>query len=386
MLVGIVGKPSSGKSTFFKACTLVDVAISPRPFTTIKPNRGIAYIRTKCPCKEFGLTCNPKHGSCVDGTRFIPVELLDVAGLVPGAHEGRGLGNQFLNDLSRARCLIHVVDASGRTDEEGNETKGHDPVSDVRFLEDELDWWFAGILEKNWKNVERRSKTEKIQDVLADVLSGLNIVKDDVSRAISSRGAPSQGNLREFAVELRRASKPIIIAANKMDIPEADANLERIRKEFPSKLVIPVCAEGELAFRQAAAKGLIGYLPGSGTISKIRLTPEQERAIDFLDARILRKSGSTGVQEAIERAVFEFLGEIVVFPVENEGKLCDKAGNVLPDAVILDGGSNPVALAGAIHTDLAKNFISAVDARTKMRVSADHVLKTGDVIKIVVGK
>lgn len=388
MLVGIVGKPSSGKSTFFKAATMVEgVAISPRPFTTIKPNRGVAYVRAKCPCKELGLVCSPKHGSCREGVRYVPVELLDVAGLVPGAHEGRGLGNQFLSDLARADCLIHVVDISGTTDSEGNLTRGHDPVEDVRFLAEEIDWWFEGILEKHWKNVERRLKTEKAIDVFSDILSGLNIGRDGVSKALS-QSSPKEGNLLEFARVLRKVSKPMIIAANKIDLPDSEKNFERLKAEFPSLVIVPVFSEGELALRQASVKGILEYFPGETSfevVSGKSLSAEHERALGLIKEKI-GKFGGTGVEKTIETAVFSLLERVVVYPVENEGKFSDKAGNVLPDAVLLKRGATPVELAGEIHSDLAKGFISAVDARTKMRIASDHSLNGGEIVKILSGK
>src|SRR3989344_2853460 len=131
MLIGLVGKPSVGKSTFFKASTLVDVAIASYPFTTIKPNRGVGYVKVDCIDKEFGLKCQPNHGFCINGIRFVPVELMDVAGLVPGASEGRGLGNRFLDDLRQADAFIHIVDISGTTDAEGKQTKDYNPCNDV---------------------------------------------------------------------------------------------------------------------------------------------------------------------------------------------------------------------------------------------------------------
>ncbi|MEM4201360.1 MAG: GTPase, partial [Nitrososphaerales archaeon] len=113
MLVGIVGKPNTGKSTFFNAATLMNVPMANYPFTTIQPNYGVAYLRKDCVCKRLNVKDNPVNSVCVNGVRLIPVKLVDVAGLVPGASQGRGLGNKFLDDLRQADALIHVVDASG---------------------------------------------------------------------------------------------------------------------------------------------------------------------------------------------------------------------------------------------------------------------------------
>ena len=148
MQIGLVGKPSSGKSSFFKAATMINVQIADYPFTTIKPNTGMGYVTTECVCKKYGVKCNPNNSLCVDGIRFVPVKLIDVAGLVPDAHLGKGMGNQFLDDLRQADCLIHVVDCSGLTDAEGKQTKDHNPCEDVRFLEREIDLWFIKIIER----------------------------------------------------------------------------------------------------------------------------------------------------------------------------------------------------------------------------------------------
>ncbi|MBI5046137.1 50S ribosome-binding GTPase [Candidatus Micrarchaeota archaeon] len=163
MLIGLVGKPSSGKSTCFQALTSVPVERSSRPFTTIKPNRAIAYVEVECVDKEFETQCDPRSGYCVNARRFVPVELLDVAGLVPGAHEGKGLGNKFLDDLRQADVLVHVVDASGSTNEVGESVaKGsYDPCNDVRFLEQELEYWIEGILDNNWNKLQREAKLMK---------------------------------------------------------------------------------------------------------------------------------------------------------------------------------------------------------------------------------
>ena len=98
MLIGIVGKTNCGKSTFFKAATLANVEIANRPFVTLKPNQGIGFVKVECPEKQAGKKCSPNHGFCVNGERFIPIKLIDVAGLVPEAHLGKGRGNEFLDD------------------------------------------------------------------------------------------------------------------------------------------------------------------------------------------------------------------------------------------------------------------------------------------------
>ena len=132
--VGLAGKPNAGKSTFFKAATLAEVEIANYPFTTIDANHGVSFVRVPCPCKELG--AGKECGRCQDGVRYVPVELIDVAGLVPDAHLGKGLGNEFLDSLRVAEAVIHVLDASGSADAEGNPVGvgNYDPMTDVGFL------------------------------------------------------------------------------------------------------------------------------------------------------------------------------------------------------------------------------------------------------------
>lgn len=386
LLIAVVGKPNSGKSSFFKAETMVDVKISPVPFTTIRPNLGVAHVRVKCPDAEFGTQCSPRYGCCSKGVRWLPIQLMDVAGLVPGAHAGRGIGNQFLDDLRKANCLIHVVDASGTSDFEGNPAQGHDPCEDIRFLESEIDLWFKSILDKNWAVIERRSASEKMEDILSDVLSGLSIKRSQIELAFSKIGVVGTNNLLEFASLLRKISKPIIVAANKMDLPSSPANLEKMRAAFPNIVIVPVCSNAELALRRAALSKMIRYDPGATDFSTPEDSPingEQRRALEFVRERILKRYGSTGIQEVVDRAILQVLDMIVVYPVANASKLSDTKGQVLPDAYLVRKGTTTRELAYEVHTDLGARFIGAVDAKTNRKLAADHVLSNGDIIKIV---
>lgn len=393
MLIGIVGKPNVGKSTFFKASTLAEVAIANYPFTTIKANEGVGFVKVKCPEVEFKTKCQPNHGFCINNWRFIPVKLLDVAGLVPGAHLGKGLGNKFLDDLRQADVLIHIVDVSGLTNEEGKPAENYDVAKDIKFLEDEIDKWFYGIVGENWKTLTRKVQIseEKPVDILANQFSGLkittNMVKESMRNCNLSENFSvwSEEQLLKFVRELRKLSKPLIIAANKCDMPKARENIEKLKKEFPNLIIIPCSAESELALREATRDNKINYIAGEKTFSLIddKLTEQQKKALHFVQTKILDVYGSTGVQRCLNEALFSLLKYIVVYPVENENHFTDSRGNVLPDAILLPQDSTALDLAFAIHTDIGNKFVAAIDARSHKRLAKDYRLKNDDIIKII---
>ena len=393
MEIGLVGKPNVGKSTLYEASTLAGAEIANYPFTTIKANHGMGFIRGRCPHLDLKVQCSPKNAKCMDGVRYIPVELLDVAGLVPDAHSGKGLGNQFLDDLRQAHALIHVIDVSGSTDIEGNPVgpAGHDPFDDASFLSKEIDHWFLGIINKDWHRISKQceSQHEKVEKLLYEKLTGLGITLHHITDALLKldlKTKPTKWDddqMFELASSLREYSKPMMIAANK-----ADAASEEMIKEFISKVkdieVVPTCAEAELALRRASNIGLIDYRPGDPDfriLEPSKLNTAQTKALGRIEA-ILDRFGSTNVLTVLERAAYVLLDQITVYPVEDENKYTDKDGRILPDVHIMRRGSTARDVAYKVHTDLGDNFIKAIDCRTHRAISSEHEVKDGDVIKI----
>ena len=382
--LALAGKPNCGKSTFFRAATMAPAEIANYPFTTIDANFGVAYHRAVCPCKKLSIPCE----SCRDGVRFIPINLVDVAGLVPDAHKGRGLGNQFLDNLRQADAILHIVDASGSTDSEGNpvDLGSHDPKDDIAFLEYEMAMWVYGIIEKHWVKLQRQaqSKNSSIHRTLSEVLTGLKISPEDVRDAELAAGIDlvhaDPGALQSFCREIVRISKPMVAVGNKIDL--APGKMIEVLK---GNRFIFTTAAGELALRNAAHAQLIRYIPGDPVFTVLKedtLSPQQKTGLARI-AEIMARYGGTGVQQAIDYAIREILGLIVIYPVEDEHKFSDSKGRVLPDAFLVKRGSTPRDLAFMVHTDIGKGFLYAVDARTKMRVKDTHELNDGDIVRIV---
>ncbi len=363
MEIALVGAPNQGKSTLFNAITLAGAKTSPIPFTTIKPNEGVGFVKIK----KLRNDESPIHGYTKGDYRFVPIKIIDVAGLVPGASKGRGLGNQFLNDISRADAVILVVDVSGETNEEGEPVKDYDFTKNAESIILELEEWFYDVIKRNWENVKKRSDAfEKLKEKL----SGIGIKPEHIEKV-----KPLINDLSLFSRELRKISKPMLIAANKID---KGKDWEKLKK-FGE--VVPISALIEFLLKSADKGGYIDYIPGERNFKVLKeLNKEQKEMLDY--AKEFLKKRSTGVQECVNKVVFDILDQIVVYPVKND-KWTDSKGNVLPDAILMKNGSNVLDLAYKIHTDIGDKFIKAIDMKTGKTLSKNYILKNGDVIRIV---
>lgn len=394
--LGLIGKTNTGKTTFYNAATLSSEEISSYPFTTKKPVSGTAHAITLCVHPEFKIQDNPNNSKCVEGWRYMPVELIDLPGLIKDAWKGKGLGNQFLSIAAQSDALLHVVDASGGIDSSGkiSEVGSGDPISDFADIEEELIMWYHKILEGNRDKVSKLIRTGSgIVDAITDLYRGIGVNKIHVKDALVAVGLEDKEfddfnmvDSKKLAAYIRKISKPTLIVANKIDVEGADKNFARLRERYNDSIIIPVSGDSEFSLRRAEQKGLIKYSPGSEQFEIIKseeLNEKQTNALNFIKKGIMGEYMRTGVQFAINVAVFKLLKMNSIYPVADEKHMADKKGRVLPDVILLKAGATIADLAKEIHTDLTKGLLYGKDLRYNLRLPVDYQLRDRDVVSLV---
>jgi ribosome-binding ATPase len=394
--IGLLGKTNTGKTTFFNAATLAGAEVSTYPFTTKKPERALGNAITPCVHTEFNIQDNPQNSKCTDGWRFIPIELIDLPGLIKDAWAGKGLGNQFLSVATQSDAILHVVDVSGSIDAAGRiaETGSGDPIADVSDIEEELIMWYLKLLEGNRDKISKliQSETDPVV-AITDVFRGIGVKESHVKDALKTTGLEDKHfenfdmhDSKKFAAYLRKISKPTLIVANKIDVPGAEKNFDRLRERYIDSIIIPASTDSELSLRKAEKKGLIKYVPGSEQfeiLHREQLNKKQIDALDFITQGILGEFMRTGVQFAINVTVFKLLKMNSIYPVANAEKLSDKKGRILPDLILLKDGATVEDLAKEIHTDLTKGLLYAKDVRYGVRLPVNYQLRDRDVVSLV---
>lgn len=390
-LIGIVGKPSSGKSTTLNSLTDASAQVGAFPFTTIEPNRATGYLQVNCACSRVGLQklCKPNYGWCENGLRHIPIMLLDVAGLVPGAHSGRGLGNKFLDDLRHADALIHVVDVSGTTDAEGKNTRGYDPLQDIVWLQDEIRLWIEGNLHKRWGSIVRKHTATKSSavDTLQQQFGGYGSHASMIQRALGRiPGLPPLEQwdnewITEVVKSFMQEKFPTVLALNKMDHPDADKNVSKIMLKYPDVKCVLTSAITEVFLRKLKKQGFIRYEEGTEFVDTFEdddtLKPLDEKLIQRIEVirdLVLYRFGSTGVVQVLQAAA-STLNLIPVYTVRNIHTFAGGNGeNVFRDCFLVKKGTTVGKVATYIMGDVT---VAAIETVGGIRVSEDDKVDEG---------
>lgn len=338
----------------------------------------------------------------------MPVELLDVAGLVPGASTGRGLGNKFLNDLRAADVLIHVVDASGTVDADGKETRGYDPSQDIAWLRQEVVNWVLGNLMEKWTSIKRRHVATKAApaDTLQAQFSGYGSTPALTARCLDKLHL---GPLDEWSdetvtlvVETFVDEKfPCVIAVNKIDHPDADKNIAKIAKMCDPNSIVLCSAISEIFIRKLAKQGFVKYTQGSEFVDTREdlveagdptggdlktMDDKLKNRVENLRDLVLFRYGSTGVNKLLTRAA-ELLGLVPVFPVRNINSYSsgERETGVFRDCVLVKRGSTVGQVYRKVMGDAPLAFAETIGG---VRVGEADLVEPGrnDILSFKVGR
>ncbi|MEM4511280.1 MAG: YchF-related putative GTPase [Nanopusillaceae archaeon] len=394
VVIGIVGKPNVGKSTFFRSVTLLPVKISNYPFTTVQPYVGTGYLVIDCIESYFKVRCNPRSGTCRKGKRYIPIEIIDIPGLVEEAHKGKGLGNKFLDVIRNVDVLLNIIDIAGTTDENGKPVPegSYNPLKDFVWVENEIDTWFFYKIKNNICKIYRKygNDDKKLKEKILILFSSFKIKKEIVTYVMDKFNKSLEEIIKDnetlfsFCKEIRKLGKPMIYIANKIDLEYGKRYYKKALEEYSDKVIIPTSAYVELGLRIMDMEGKIEYIPEEDIEIKIN-DPQVEVFVEYAKHSVIDKFGSTGVQEALNTAIFNALGYIAVWPVATED-LKDTKGRILPDVILLPPGSKVRDLAMKLHTDLYNKMILAKELKSGKILKKEDLLEHNDVINIITKK
>ncbi|CAD98710.1 GTP binding protein [Cryptosporidium parvum] len=415
-IIGCVGKPSSGKSTFFSSITDNPAKIGNYPFTTIEPNVGITHYIAECPCKKYNVICKPKYGNCNNGYRYVPIKMLDIAGLIPGAHLGNGLGNKFLDDLRHAHVLLHIIDISGNTNEKGEYTTNYNPINDHEWLRIEIEMWIFNNINSNWSSVVRKSKTSdiSISKLLLNQFSGYGCNELMISKLISSMKLKDsvdfsnwdKTNILDLVRQFIKIRFPFVLVLNKADImsESSDSNIVKFYEKYGSDHEIVVASSlAEYFIKKMVRQNYIKLVYDSNNynyssfITSEDIHNEESHGLKLIDDKlksrlenikdmVLFRHGVTGVQDAVNKAV-DLLGLIPIYPVKNiktfTNNLHDETNNsAFQDCILVPNGTMVKTLLKSLHIDLEKNLVN-IETVGGIKISENHILSNQmNVIKI----
>ena len=318
--LGIVGLPNVGKSTLFNALTSAKALVANYPFATIEPNTGVVEV----PDARLG-----RIAEFVKPERVVPatVEFVDIAGLVKGASQGEGLGNQFLANIREVDAIVHVVRCFDHDDIQ-HVMGGVDPARDREIINLELALAdLAGVekrLDKSARTAKSGDPQAKIETRLLEALKvALSEGKPARSVVPTAEEAPTY---RQFNL---LTAKPVLYAAN---VSEADINTGNAHVMALQAALAASIEEAEVVLFSAQVEMELAELP-----------PEDRK--DFLDSLGVTESGL----DRLARAAYHLLGLRSYFT----------AGEKEVRAWTIHTGDKAPQAAAVIHTDFERGFIRA---------------------------